>query len=321
MPEKLLRKTVFDGASEGGLLGLKEKATEILTLAPEPNTRADIEALVRETFLERGLAVTGLNNYLSCPWKYFYRNLLRIPEPQTVPLMFGNAVHRTLKRFFDRYAKGTDMSKVELLRTFETELEREYLTDTELVQTKKDGRRALGTYYDGCKGLWIRESKHEFSVDVLLPLDSLQHSSGQDARGQARELLRLTGKLDKLEALQDGTVRVVDYKTGKPKSRNEILGTTKNSEGDYHRQLVFYKLLLDRYRDGMYRMQTGVIEFVVPDMRTGRCKREIFAISREEVVMLEQTVARVAKEILTLAFWNKRCGEVGCAYCKLRDIL
>ena len=34
-----------------------------------------------------------------------------------------------------------------------------------------------------------------------------------------------------------------------------IEGKTKNSKGDYKRQLVFYKLLLDNYEKGKYRMR------------------------------------------------------------------
>jgi len=42
-------------------------------------------------------------------------------------------------------------------------------------------------------------------------------------------------------------LNVIDYKTGRPKSRNEIEGNTKNSNGDYKRQLVFYNLLLNNF--------------------------------------------------------------------------
>jgi hypothetical protein len=55
----------------------------------------------------------------------------------------------------------------------------------------------------------------------------------------------ISGKLDRLDKKADGTVTVIDYKTGKAKSENEIRGLTQSSDGGYYRQLVFYKLLLN----------------------------------------------------------------------------
>src|SRR3989344_5486659 len=126
----------------------------------------------------------------------------------------------------------------------------------------------------------------------------------------------LTGKLDKVEFIKEG-VRVVDYKTGKPKSRNYILGKTKQAgAGDYWRQLVFYKLLLDRYQEGKYRMREGIIDFIEPN-KAGRYKQENFTIEKSELVGLEKLIKKTADEILNLKFWNRRCGDKKCQFCHL----
>jgi DNA helicase-2/ATP-dependent DNA helicase PcrA len=109
---------------------------------------------------------------------------------------------------------------------------------------------------------------------------------------------------------------VVDYKTGKPKTRNDIMGNTKTSTGDYYRQLVFYKLLLRHHDDGKYRMKTGEIVFVAPDTKGG-FRREKFEISEEEVDELETTIRRVAEEIINLSFWGEVCDTSKCDYCDL----
>ena len=64
----------------------------------------------------------------------------------------------------------------------------------------------------------------------------------------------LTGKVDKLESLVgvSNEAKVVDYKTGKPRSRNDILGETQSSDGSLIRQLYFYKILCDL--DPVWRM-------------------------------------------------------------------
>ena len=64
----------------------------------------------------------------------------------------------------------------------------------------------------------------------------------------------LTGKFDRLDLDENGFVtRVVDYKTGKPKSRKVIEGETKDADGAYKRQLTFYALILKLYNDERYQ--------------------------------------------------------------------
>ena len=115
------------------------------------------------------------------------------------------------------------------------------------------------------------------------------------------EDIRLTGKLDKLEILFNNLVNVVDYKTGKPKSENQIMGMTKSSDDNYYNQLKFYGLLLKYYQDGKYTMSKGVIDFIEPNETKKHVKRE-FMISDQEIEDLEKEVKRVGREILDLAF-------------------
>ena len=58
-------------------------------------------------------------------------------------------------------------------------------------------------------------------------------------------IFHLSGKIDKVEWLDkpNREVKVIDYKTGNPKTKGQIKGSTKYSDGDLMRQLVFYKLL------------------------------------------------------------------------------
>ncbi|MEK7629175.1 MAG: PD-(D/E)XK nuclease family protein, partial [Patescibacteria group bacterium] len=133
--------------------------------------------------------------------------------------------------------------------------------------------------------------------------------------------IKLSGKLDRLELKPNSpAVTVVDYKTGAAKSRNEILGNTKNADGNYFRQLVFYKLLLDSLPNKKYNMLAGAIDFTEPDDKN-RFKREIFEISTDHTKELKETIAKCTDEILNLKFWNKFCGEKDCGYCELRRLI
>jgi CRISPR/Cas system-associated exonuclease Cas4 (RecB family) len=134
--------------------------------------------------------------------------------------------------------------------------------------------------------------------------------------------VKIKGNLDRVEFLgvAEGRVpvRVIDYKTGKPKTRNEIEGNTKMSDGNYKRQLTFYKLLLET--EGGREMKEGVIQFIEPDDR-GKFHRESFDISTGETKVLEAQIGTVAKEIKELSFWNNVPHETDCDYCALRRLM
>ncbi|MDE2217828.1 MAG: ATP-dependent helicase [Patescibacteria group bacterium] len=267
---------------------------------------------LRKIFFEQGISVTAVNNYLDCPWNFFFNNLIRLPKSQSKHQMYGTAVHNALSHFFNRYKNEDDLSKKEFLGLFRNYLMKQPFSDADFEESLNKGEKSLGGYYDFYKGKWNRSIINEFNIGgVFLPIEKTE--SGEDA-------ILLKGKLDKLEIDEDGNVNVVDYKTSKPKSRNEIEGETKNSRGDYKRQLVFYKLLLDNYEKGKYEMVSGEIDFTEPD-DVGKYHKEKFTISVSDVEALQNQIKEIVKEISDFSFRDKRCGDNKCEYCELRGMM
>jgi len=282
----------------------KYRDVEFAPILSVPSTIKEKEFL-NQLFYQQGLSVTALNNYLRCPWKYFYTSLIRIPETPNKHLMFGSAVHNALKNYFDRFIKDDDPEKEYLINRFIDSLKHQPIQEQDYHEALEKGKTALSGYYDNYHNSWRTNMLAEFSVSgVELNKDVI-----------------IKGKIDKMEILNESNhVNVVDYKTGKPKSRNDIEGRTKNSRGDYKRQLVFYNLLLDNYQEGKFKMVSGEIDFVEPN-NNGKYRKELFKITPEEVTALADQVKVVAKEILDLAFWNKTCDDPDCHYCKLRKMM
>jgi DNA helicase-2/ATP-dependent DNA helicase PcrA len=98
------RDEIEFGATSGGG---DDAATRAAAEKPELADKTFLNAL----FEAQGISVTALNNYLECPWAYFYRNLVRIPEAPNKHLSFGNAVHDALKNYFDAFDAGEDQGK------------------------------------------------------------------------------------------------------------------------------------------------------------------------------------------------------------------
>jgi DNA helicase-2/ATP-dependent DNA helicase PcrA len=112
----------------------------------------------------------------------------------------------------------------------------------------------------------------------------------------------------------------IEDKTAKPQTRNELMGKTKNASGNYFRQLVFYKLLLDSEESKKYQMKAGLIDFVEPDDR-GNYRKELFEITEADCADLKKTIETVSQEIYSGAFWTKECDDEACQFCQLRRML
>lgn len=286
--EERLKKTEVHG----------EKVSIEDHLKEMPKKSVDNKKYLQDLFMEQGLSVTALNNYLRCPWEYFFVNLIRVPKAQNKHQMYGTAVHSTLKTFFDKYKVEEDMSKEDLLKLFEFNLNKLPFTPTDLAETLKKGRKSLVGYYDTYKNKWPRQFFTEFSIKGV----HLESPIGT---------VLLKGNLDKVELLNDREVNVVDYKTGKPKSK---------VDENYHRQLIFYKLLLDLDEKKKYLMKSGELDFVEPDDK-GKFKKVRYEVSDVEVKELVELIKKTATEIYNLSFWGTTCGEKDCEFCELGRLL
>lgn len=256
---------------------------------------------VADLFFRQGFSPTALNNYLECPWKYFYQNLIRIPTTQTIHQHYGTAVHAALQDFFKRMI-AEESTKEFLIESFKGHLHRLPLSPRDIQNLLMKGEKALSGWYDAYAGSWNAKVTSEFEI-----------------KGIEIDGVKLTGVLDKIEYHAGKAVEVVDYKTARPKTRNEIMGKTKGADGNYYRQLVFYKLLLKHFADGKFSMQSGTIDFIEPDEK-GRYHKETFEIHDDEVVELAETIKRVAEEITQLSFWERICANKDCEYCALRNL-
>lgn len=260
---------------------------------------------IKELFLRQGFSVTHLNNYLECPWRYFYSNLLRVPQAQTASQLYGIACHSALEDFFGRLQKEGQADRDFLLEKFSYYLNQQPLEENDYKRLLTEGQKFLGGYYDTWNGSWITNTITEYKIKGV----------------QLTPEIKLKGNIDKVEILDDrGAVNVVDYKTSAPKTRGQIEGTTKDSEGNIKRQLVFYKLLLDLYETGKFKMQSAEVDFLRPDSQ-GRYKKEKFTVTDEEVSALTKEIERVSNEILNLKFWDKTCDDKDCQFCRLRKMM
>ena len=123
------------------------------------------------------------------------------------------------------------------------------------------------------------------------------------------------GKLDKLEF--DGkAVNVVDYKTGDPdKALPKLKGPSDKEPngGDYWRQGVFYKILVDNYQLKEWHVVSTEFDFIEPNKKREYKKRKVI-IKLEDITTVKEQIATVWQKIQNREFYTG-CGKEDCHWC------
>ena len=247
--------------------------------------------------------VTALNNYLKCPLQFYYSNLLRIPSGKNENTEFGSAVHFSLERLFKKMQEGGKESfgeKDDVLEDFKWYMRRhrENFTKESFARRMEYGETVLADYYGKYINTWNKVVAIERNI-----------------RGVVVKGVPLRGKLDKLEF--DGkNINVVDYKTGDiEKALPSLKGPNdKNPNGgNYWRQAVFYKILIDNYDQKDWKVVSTEFDFIEPDKKK--------AYRKEKIVITPEDTATVTEQLYTV--WEKiqakdfytGCGKEDCRWC------
>lgn len=125
----------------------------------------------------------------------------------------------------------------------------------------------------------------------------------------------IKGKLDKLE-FQGKEVNVVDYKTGDvDKARAKLTPPNPKDPngGDYWRQAVFYKILVDNYEQKDWKVTSTEFDFVEPDKKKEYRKIKIL-ITPEDITTVTQQIADAWTRIQNREFYTG-CGKSDCHWC------
>ena len=270
-------------------------------LAPEI---AAVEEAFLQPLLDRFVMnVTALNNYLYCPLQFYYQSLIRIPSGKSEAAEFGVAAHFALRRLFEKMQASPDKrtfpTRDVFLRDFDWWLvrHRESFTREGFARRTEYGHEVLGNFYDTYVQTWPTVTLVELNVRAVM------------------DDIPLKGQLDKLE-FTGREVNVVDYKTGDPDKAAPKLrppGEKIPDGGDYWRQAVFYKILLDNYPSKNWEVVSTEFEFVEPDGKKQYVRRKV-PITPADIATVSAQVRRVWERVQARDFYTG-CGKSDCHWC------
>lgn len=248
--------------------------------------------MVAKNYEDRKVSVSLLNNFFECPWKWYFRNLLQLPEPKSESLEFGNMVHNSI-------------NKIILLNKIPNKKELEDITEGH-----QDVLNVVSNWVTNRLSKISKHRETEQSISILD--DRFPH-------------LNIYGKIDLIENLEPGIVRVVDFKTGTVRKNSEI--EKLDDEGrlsSYLRQLAMYSYLITGNLKWKKEVGESVLEFV-----EAKNSEESFyrtRITEDQLNLIIKDIKDYDSMLRSGDWVNRPCHynsygkNTSCGYCKMSEI-
>ena len=227
------------------------------------------------------LSASDIDTYRICPLKYKFARVFRIPQEPTIYQRFGIVVHQVLERFHS--GGGGPLS--ELMDLFEASWRRSGFGDSD------DERQFRLRAVDALERYWRQDRESE--AEPVWFERSFAFRLGPHV---------LRGRVDRVDRRPDGSYELIDYKTGKAKTPDEL------------RQDVQLSLYQMGARES-WRLETSAQSYFY--VLTG--ERVPVAHTEEELERVKDTVSEIAGGILKQDFEPTPSAEV-CSFCDYRII-
>jgi DNA helicase II / ATP-dependent DNA helicase PcrA len=310
---------------------LEAQAALLLETKPkgiEPHDREAVQALL-EKFT---LSVSSLNKFLRCPLSFYYENVLRAPAVATEAAFYGTAMHDALRRGFEKMLRNVPEKRQfpfagEFVQFFEAEMKRQqgFFSKKDFERRMALGRQYLHDYVAKHQNNWTKNCKVE-----------------QDFKFVSVEGVPIMGVIDRIDYVDKAGLEahIVDYKTGSqdtsrlkrpdvelaPKGqavRQLAVGSqsleTRNSKletwagGAYWRQLVFYKILFENWRNNPALAVSAEISYLEPDAKGAFTDKRIH-FEPGDVAFVKNLIVDTYGKIMRQEFYEG-CGEANCSWC------
>ncbi|MCP5050983.1 MAG: hypothetical protein GY940_27715 [bacterium] len=294
-----------------------------------------------EILAKKSYSASSLLNYLRCSLKFYFNYVLKLYEEEDVYespdfRLIGDIIHDTLHKLYKPFMDTNEpvsYGQIEHLKTqmvpVLTETYREELKAVDMGSGRNKivfdvMRKFLTQFFD--------KEKQNSGFTVLLLEHKIQGIGLEVPVKGSHHRVKLEGTIDRLDRTGDGTLRIIDYKTGKIGSLKFNAGKGKTFEDLLSGQdavnkkeafqLFFYRYLLKRmgkykgqFRLGVYPFKkiNDDLEFVEVD------KSDI--IDEEIVDRFEGVLSGMFRELLdTNIPFSQTEEEKHCHYCPYKNI-
>ena len=213
--------------------------------------------ILRQQFSDNILTPTAINRYMRCPLQFYYRYVAGIKEPDQPDdeleldnRVFGNIFHHAADTIYHQLPRTVTSQMLHQLLKDKIQIERAV---DEAFRQELPNVPTSGLYIIN-REVIIRYLRQLLEIDQRLAPFTILGLECDVVRPLTISGLRLRigGRIDRLDQTQDGTIRVVDYKTGsrqlKPLPDVESIfdpGQVHN-HSDYYLQTFVYADIVSR---------------------------------------------------------------------------
>jgi DNA helicase-2/ATP-dependent DNA helicase PcrA len=172
---------------------------------PEASRLAAWLALPAVDGLEARLSATAVEIYETCPLQFKFEREWKLSRQLHAAVQYGAAMHRVLRTYFDSVRLGRAKSDDEVLQLFRDDLAASGIQDDyQRHLYLEQGLEQLKDFLEGTRSTSAPDVLHtEEWFDVQI--------AGT----------KVTGRIDRIDRATDGSVAIVDYKTGKARSQED----------------------------------------------------------------------------------------------------
>ena len=270
--------------------------------APGPSAPAS-PAQLRGTPVD-GVEVIGAlspsraSDFMNCPLLYRYRTIDRLPEEPSADALRGTLVHKVLEDLFDLPAptRTPEVARDLLVPTWDTLL----VAEPALAEMFTGEGPDVAEWLASCRAVLDRY----FTLEDPRRLEPAERELYVEALLESRLLLR--GFVDRLDIAPDGSIRVVDYKSGR--SPSEFF------EAKALFQMKFYALVIWRTR--------GVLPAMLQLVYLGNAEMLRYVPDEADLLATERKVEAIWQAIKRAeesGDWRPNPGRL-CDWCSFHDL-
>lgn len=282
-----------------------------------------------EEINKKGFSASALNNYRSCPMRYFYSNILSISENEDIEenldnSELGTCIHNSLQTIYSSAPKGVVTQEF---------LEQKLKECKEIVKQNLDSMITNGNTNEGFNHFMYQIATYQTESFLKQEIEFLKKGNQLKINYQegkpmlefemSREIevtmadnstktLKIHGFADRIDSV-NGKTRVVDYKTGKVEGKDLKINSKKN---DYYTaeypdklfQLALYKWMFN---------EEGISSGIIPlkDAKTYYLEGQLDNITNND---FEESLQGLLAELMNPEIpFVTRPGKENCKYCPM----
>lgn len=293
---------------------------------PVEKTREHIDRI-----REAGLSASSLKDYISCPLRFFYSKVQGLKKPEEIsesmdPSVFGKVFHSVMEEIYHTGRITTSYLKSRLEHGVIPGMVREKIL------------QAVKTVEVSGRNLVLEQLLVRYCTQVVRRDIENMEAKGVDhleILGTEKKYLselygqKFVGVVDRLDCVEPGVVRVVDYKTGKVEDEDmvitdetagKVVGLLFGQDDAKRPKIALQLFLYDRMISPKYPGRK-VVNSIYQPARLFRNEVEEVGVSPKFRELMDERLGATVSEIVDESVpWRMAEDSAACKYCDFKTL-